>query len=133
MHTDFFLDVFDCYKNDRAIIWNNEASDYHSLTKKIKYWIREIVNLNIEKGSVVVLEGDFSPNSISLMLALIEKECIIVPISVSSKKNEKKLFQIAQVEYTFTLGNDDKVKYTQIGVRENNELYNILREKQHPG
>ena len=133
MHTDFFLDVFDCYKNDRAIIWNNEASDYHSLTKKIKYWIREIVNLNIEKGSVVVLEGDFSPNSISLMLALIEKECIIVPISVSSKKNEKKLFQIAQEEYTFTLGNDDKVKYTQIGVRENNELYNILREKQHPG
>ena len=57
----------------------------------------------INKGTVVAIEGDFSPNSIALLLALIEKACIIVPLTNTSNRNENKLFNIAQVEFIFRI------------------------------
>lgn len=133
MHIDFLLDVFTECINDQAIIWENEILNYQWLINQIKYWMSEIDKHKINKGSVVVVEGDFSPNTISIFLALSEKECIIVPISTATKKNEKKLFEIAQVEYRFSFGENDQVKFERIGNRLDNELYKVLKERLHPG
>ena len=133
MHIDFLFDVFSECIDNQAIVWKNEVLNYHWLINQTKYWIGEIDNHKIIKGSVVVVEGDFSPNTISILLALTEKECIIVPISMATKRNEEKLFKIAQVEYRFSFGEDDKVQFNRIGNRLDNELYKLLRERNHPG
>ena len=51
---------------------------------------------NIKKGMVVALRGDYSPLTIALLIVLIEKSCIIVPLTEGP--NEEQLNQIAQVE-----------------------------------
>ena len=87
----------------------------------------------IKKGTVVAVEGDFSPNSIALLLSLIEKACIVVPINNSTNLNRKKLYKISQVEHVFSISNNDEITSTKISDQSNNELYKIIRSRRNPG
>jgi len=133
MHIDFLFDVFNECKNSKAIIWNNEVFDYKSLTNNINSWRKVINSKQINEGTVVALEGDFSPSSIALLLALIDKACIVVPLTNTSNNNEQRLFEIAQVEFVFRIDESDHVtseSYPNILV---NNYYKAIRERKHPG
>ena len=47
--------------------------------------------------------GPLSPNSVSLMLALIEHGCIFVPLTKSVKDNRENFIKIAQGEFLFEI------------------------------
>jgi len=82
---------------------------------------------------VVAIEGDFSPNSIALLLALIEKACIIVPLTNITNKNENRLFGIAQVEFLFSVNNEDIITSQTVKQKSDNDYYKIIKERNHPG
>jgi len=103
------------------------------LLYNVKQCQKIIDSHQIQPGTVVALEGDFLPNSIALLLALIEKECIIVPLIYSSNKNENRLFELAQVEFVFRVDENDKITSKNISHNSRNEYYNIIRERNHPG
>ena len=88
MYIDYFIQVFKKNKKNDAIIWKDEVYNYEWLIEKYYYWQNLIDSKDIKTGQVVIIEADFSPNAISLLLALIEKVCIIVLIteSFSSKR-----------------------------------------------
>ena len=133
MYIDYFLKVFEENINGDAIIWKNIVYDYTYLTKNINSCKNLIDYKQINEGTVVALEGDFSPNSISLLLALIEKACIVVPLTKRANKNEKNVFNIAQVEYVFRINDDDVITMEFISKKTENDYYKILRERRHPG
>jgi len=133
MHIDFFFDLFLEFKNGEAIIWKDSRQNYKSLLDNIGKFQLFIDSHQIRPGTVVALEGDFSPNSIALLLALIEKECIVVPLTNTSNKNEDKLFEIAQVEIVFRIDSKDVIKSQNVSQRLNNDYYRIIRERRHPG
>ena len=133
MYIDYFLKVFEENINGDAIIWKNIVYDYKYLTKNINSCKNLIDDKQINEGTVVALEGDFSPNSISLLLALIEKACIVVPLTKIANKNEKNVFNIAQVEYVFRINDDDVITMEFISKKTENDYYKILRERRHPG
>ena len=82
---------------------------------------------------MIALEGDFSPNSIALLLAFIEKACIVVPLTNTSNKNDNRLFDIAQVEFLFSVSNNDVVNIETVSQRSENDHYRVIRERGHPG
>jgi long-chain acyl-CoA synthetase len=133
MHIDFLIDVFKEFENTDAVIWSNKKFNYKSLMKNINKLELFIESHKIKSGTVVAIIGDFSPNSIALLLALIEKACIIVPLTNTSNKNENKLFDIAQVEFVFRINEDDVVTTDTVSQKSDNDYYNIIREKGHPG
>jgi len=133
MHIEFLFDVFKEFEFSDSIIWKGKKLSYRSLIDNIEKYQLLIDKHQIKEGSVVALEGDFSPNSIALLLALIEKTCIIVPLTNTSKKNENKLFSIAQVEFVFRINENDVITTETISNKTDNYYYKVIRERKHPG
>ena len=133
MHLSFLLKLFVQYKDNEAVIWNNKHIHYGQLVNGIKKWKSFVDFAGISSGAIVALEGDFTPNSISLLMALIDKQCIIVPLTKESSQNQKLFFKIAQIEYLIEIDQSDKVKLIPQSKNQTNDLYNIIRKRKHPG
>ena len=133
MCIDFLFDAFNDFKNCDAIIWKATKHSYRSLIINIEKSQLLIDSYQIQPGMVVAINGDFSPNSIALLLALIEKRCIIVPLTNTSNKNENKIFEIAQVEFVFRVNDDDIITKETVSNQIDNDYYKMIKERQHPG
>ena len=126
MHIEFLFDVFKEFEFSDSIIWKGKKLSYRSLIDNIEKYQLLIDKHKIKEGSVVALEGDFSPNSIALLLALIEKTCIIVPLTNTSKNNENKLFSIAQVEFVFRINENDVITTETVSNKTDNYYYKVM-------
>jgi len=133
MFIDFLTDQFENNFDSEAIIWKDRSYSYKWLCDNINKCQRFIDSNQINEGTVIALEGDFSPNSIALLLALIEKECIIVPLTNTSNRNENRLFDIAQVEFVFRVNGDDVITTETVSKRTGNDYYKVIRDREHPG
>ena len=133
MYIDFLFDVFKEFYSNDSIIYKSEEYSYKYLIENIEKHQFLIDSHQIKQGTVVALEGDFSPNSIALFLALIEKACIIVPLTEMSKKNENRLFKIAQVEFIFRIDEKDVITSDSVSQKSNNDYYKRIRKRKHPG
>ena len=133
MYIDYIFNVFKENKSDISIIWKGNKYSYKSLIKNIEKSILLIDSYRIKPGTVVALVGDFSPNSVALLLALIKKACIIVPLSGSTNTSEKQLFDIARVEFAFIINENDDITTEKFSQISDNEYYKLIREKNHPG
>jgi len=129
----FLLDVFDLYPDSDALIWQDKSYTYKWISDRIGYWREELKKQSISAGEVVVLEADFSPNSISLFLALVEARCILVPMTFSVRNKREEFIEVAQVERGIMIDDDDNVSFEKYNIAANHELYLSLRERQHPG
>lgn len=133
MAINLLLDIFKKNLSKTAIIWRNRTFSYEWLLQRYEYWHEWTEEHQIKSGKVIILEADFSPNSIALMLALITNSCIIVPIttSVSLKKND--FIKIAEGEILININKLDQTTVTKLSYTPKNDLYTKLRLVNHPG
>jgi long-chain acyl-CoA synthetase len=112
-----------------------EGLDYPFLihpTGKLRF--EDIVNQDtvdigeVRKGDVVVLIGDFDPQSISTMLRLIDKSVVLVPLTVATREQHEYFFDAALVDVVIE---GDKVTRREHG--EKHDLIEGLRQKSHAG
>ena len=92
MAIEFLLDAFATHQADDAIVWRDRVYSFGWLSETVRDWMRRLQAGAVEPGSVVSLDADFSPNAVSLMLALVAHRCIVVPLttSVETKKPEQR-------------------------------------------
>ena len=130
---DFMIKVFEENKNKDAIIWKNKIYDYAWISNTIYHWEKIIKSKDIKQGAVVVLDANFSPNSVALFLALIRHGCILVPLTsfVESKKSELK--KTAQGEVSFAVGKTDDIKIEKLPCAASHPFYQKLRSTGHAG
>jgi acyl-coenzyme A synthetase/AMP-(fatty) acid ligase len=131
---DFFLNQFEENKHKTAIIWNETVLSYADLLLKIKE-AREFIKLNkIHTGKVISLTGDFTPNAIAILLALIENNNIIAPFNYPLKDSEYVKFKIAEVEGDIIVDvNTDEYTYSTRNVTNSHELIKALKNISQPG
>ena len=129
----FLLDVFQQNNQDDAIIWRDQAFSYEWLYERVKQWLDELSNQDVVPGSVVILEADFSPNAVALFLALIEHNCILVPLTSSIESKKMEFTEIAQGEVRICIDENDSVRFDRFSHHATHELYSVLRTRQHPG
>lgn len=134
MKTDFFFDVFRTNKDNQAIIWEDKSYDYTWLIKNIDLWKNKLEDLKIKNGAVTSIDASFSPYSIALLFALIEKRCIILPLYRPSISAKRKIFEISQAEFSFKVNDDDgEIKFNQLNRLATHKFYQILKKRKHPG
>lgn len=133
MMINFLLDVFKECSDDDALIWHDKVYSYRWMYERVNYWIEEVEKNNIKEGEVIILEADFSPNAIALFLALIEKRCVLVPLTASVKSKREEFIEIAQGERIIAIDEDDNVSFTNLSNEVNNIHYLTLRKRNHPG
>ncbi len=134
MPIQFLLHRFEENAELPAIIWQNDTILYRDLLMKYESACQFIISNKIKQGEVISLTGDFTPNTIALLLALIQNRNIIVPFNAPVKEAEHIKFQIAEVEKGITVENDtDNYSFQIIGDRSAHAFYTTLRERQTPG
>ena len=133
MFVDFLLKVFRENGSKDAIIWRDRTFSYQWLHARVEYWQQALVSQGIPRGTVVVLEADFSPEAIALFLALTDHGCIIVPLTSAVEVMKPEFRQIAQGELCFEVDPNDTVRIISLSHQANHELYLRLRQDKHPG
>jgi hypothetical protein len=70
MHIDFLVSGFEKSRDKTALICNDRKYTFGNLIDSIYFFKKELsAKQNIPSGSTVLLEGDFTFNTISLFLA----------------------------------------------------------------
>jgi len=133
LYIDFLVEVFYANQAKDALVWQDQKFSYAWLLDSIQKWRERLKKQAIPSGSVISLEADFSPNSIALMLALIEHQSIIVPLTTSVETKKPEFREIAQVEIVIEVSKDDQVCIDKRDITAHNELLLRLKKEKKPG
>lgn len=133
MSIDFMLEVFEMNREKEAMIWKEQTYHYQLLLNQIEYWTQQIQANHISRGTVVIIEADFSPNAIALFLALIRHACIVVPLTSSVTSQTSDFIKIAQGEIAFVIDENDQVEIRALPYRAEHAFYDDLKRMRHPG
>ncbi|HNP62636.1 MAG TPA: fatty acid--CoA ligase family protein [Woeseiaceae bacterium] len=133
MHIEFLRQKFAESSGADALVWHNQVFTYQHLLDEIDNWFRILDSEKIEKGSVVSIEADFSPRAIALMLALVDRNCVIVPLSSSVANQIPEFREIAQVEVVISFSADDVPDISRTGNTVTHPVLLGLKNIEHPG
>jgi len=130
---EFILDTWKSNQSSDAVIWRNRAYDYSTLLRLFNEWKGRLPDLGATPGSVVVLDAEFSPNAVALFFALVDQNCILVPLTQASRKRRDDFIKITNAGIAISVGTNDEVTSEQLHPVGDQPLYTVLRELQHPG
>jgi acyl-coenzyme A synthetase/AMP-(fatty) acid ligase len=129
-----FIEKFGDYSKSPAIIWNNCIINYKDLIIKYNQALEFISMRGVKVGEVVSLTGDFTPNTIALMFALIQNNNIIVPFNSSIKESEYIKFEIANVQKEIIVNiKTDEYRLEDKTGNGQHDYYKTIRDRNHPG
>jgi long-chain acyl-CoA synthetase len=133
VYIDFLLDVFGAKPNNDAIVWKDRTFSFAWLSDAVQQWQARLQGEAIPPGAVVSLEADFSPHAIAGMLALVERGCIILPLTAPVESKKPEFHTIAQVEVTIDLCHDDEPQFRKTATVVSHELVVKLKKTARPG
>ena len=100
--------VFDDALDRNFIIWREQMYSYAWLREHVEAWKSRLAAANIVRGAVVAIEGDYSPEVIALLLALIDAGCIVVPLAGSNAPQREEFKSIAEVQAAICFPEGDR-------------------------
>src|ERR1700748_853663 len=127
-----FINLLNQYHSATALIWEEQSFTYAQILEKIDYWQIRLNKIN--PGDIVILESDFSPQTIALLLVLIAKNAIVVPLDKNHKLKNAEKVSIAQPDYLISVVDENQVEITEVkdgSVK--NDLYLAIQKQLAPG
>lgn len=116
-----------------ALVWNGEGTTYGALTRLVRDWERELTALGVVPGTVVAIEGGFSPAAVSLVLALIRRRAIVVPLTAATRPQRDAHNSVAEVQASFTIDDSDRWTFAKHARPVTNPLTARLIARGNPG
>jgi long-chain acyl-CoA synthetase len=129
---NFFLEKMRSTPTHQALLSSQFSTTYEQLLELYDFFDQWLKKNNIPAGAVVSFDGDYSPSSISLLLALTKNKNIVVPLSRDSRNHFSEFREIAATEYDISL-TKDKAAVTITGKKADHPIYLQLRESKNPG
>lgn len=109
MNIDYIFDRLKERSEECAIVSDAKEYSFGDINYKYKEAVSFIDRAGIQQGSVVAIVAEFSPLSIAMMLALIERNTILVPISFAVKNIDEYL-RISQAQFVIYAENNYKIE-----------------------
>ena len=81
-----------------AIVWRDRSYDYSWLSERVVAARAMLDAHGIAPGSVVALEGEYSPELCAMLLALVERRAILVPLSSAVEAAKPRFLATAEVQ-----------------------------------
>ncbi len=129
----WLLDRMEQWEDVPAIVWRDELLTYRGLLNKVALWESRLDSCGVRSGQVVTLQGDYSPNACTLLLALIAKGAVTVPLTEAVTVHREEFMDIAEVQVTFTFDANDQWQVGHRDVVATNQLTHRLIELGQPG
>lgn len=133
MHTDFLLERFAAAGAAPALIWRDREYGYDWLLAAIAEANAFLDREQVPSGAVVALEADFSPRAVAMLLALMDRNAVLVPLTSSVESKKPEFREIAEVEHRLWIGEDDATGVRATGLRAAHPLIVALKDRGHPG
>ena len=130
---DFLLERFQEAEKRPAIVWKGKTCNYESLLQRTRDWENRLQEEEVAPGTVAVIDGDFSPETVAVMLALINNRNIIVPMTTAVELKKKEFTQTADAQISFVLDRNDQAEFRKLDGRGAHQLYDELRKREHSG
>jgi long-chain acyl-CoA synthetase len=132
-HIEWQLQKFREGADRPAIFWRDRCYTYGNLLERYEDWLLRLREAAVPRGSSVAVIGDFSPGSISCLLALLQLDCILVPLAPESRDQHEKFLEIAEADYKIELDQADQGRIDQMAFRRNHALLEELRAEGQAG
>ena len=132
MYIDFLCQRFQEAGDKEAIIWSDKICAYKELKADLQKHLKTLPQI-LQEARVIALEADFSPQSIALLLALIEYGRILVPLTKSVVHKKKRFLEIAEVEAVIEIDGNDQISCTHTGRQASHPILVELKKKKRPG
>jgi long-chain acyl-CoA synthetase len=128
----FLLDYFEEYNHQVAIIWKDQSVTYKYILERIYHWINEFES--IPENAIVGIEGDFSPETIAILYALIQNNYVVVPFDINHREKNTKKYEIADLDYIIRVNDEKNISIDKLsGKPLKHDLYKKLFYINNPG
>jgi long-chain acyl-CoA synthetase len=132
VNLDYLIAQFEKNTTKEAMVWRQTSYSYDWFLKETSHWVASLKQ-QIRAGATVDLSADFSPKAVALFLALIELNCVIVPMTATLNDKKAEFRDIAEVEYTISINAQDEVQIEEYAREVQNPILLTLKQRQHPG
>lgn len=129
---NYFLQKMREEPSHQALLASGFSASYEELINQYENFRKWLEQNNIPQGACVSFDGDYSPQSISLFLALAKNKNIIVPLSRDSRNHFEEFREIARTEYDISLLDDQPV-ITITRRKAEHPHYDELQKRESPG
>lgn len=126
----FILDRLNHLGDRPALFWRGQGVSGASIAQQVESDVEFLAAHGITAGSVVALRGDYSPRTVSLLLALIETRTIFAPLLPATLAKASSLLDIVQPAFLIDCGLDGGVDVSR---RESSEPHDLIRKLQADG
>lgn len=137
MHS-WLLERLGSFGDDLALVYpagsTERTASYQDLARKTRDWTVELEARGVQPGAVVAVEGAFTLNATALILALIQRQAVIVPLVREMRAGRESFLEIAEVEWLFEFDEDDQSAVAERRpISRSNALLEKLRRRGSPG
>jgi len=132
-HVAWQLQRFAEGADQTALVWRDRAYTYADVAAAYHEWVRRLTAAGVSAGASVAVIGDFSPSSVSALLALVGMRCILVPMSRDSRDQHDQFCDIAEIDFRIDLDENDHGVIHATGYRKGHPLLQQLRDTNEPG
>ena len=129
----FLIDRFSLDPRVDALVWRDCTFDYQWLIERIDVRVGELEQEGIGSGTPVILRGDFSPETVSLLLALIERKAIIAPLHRASRAQSKVVAELVDPAFVIDVDEADNVSITRRSSGPAHDLFQQVVNRNAPG
>jgi acyl-CoA synthetase (AMP-forming)/AMP-acid ligase II len=129
----WFFERIAAWRNQPAVVWADQAYSYGDLLDRMQTWQDVLPQHGVGVGSVVLLEGSFSPNACALLLALIAQDAIAVPLTSHVRVHRDTFAAIAEAQLSILFDDHDSWVIQQHDRQVHNPLTHTLIDRGHPG
>jgi acyl-CoA synthetase (AMP-forming)/AMP-acid ligase II len=130
---ELFLDRLEAFGGAAAIIFDGVVYSYIDLCRELDVWRRRLDDYAVVSGQVVALEASYSLQSCACLLALIDRDVIVVPLSPLPPTKRTEFHSVAEVEVIIEIASAGSVRVTRTGRTAEHTLYERLRDAEAPG
>jgi long-chain acyl-CoA synthetase len=133
MEIDFLLRIFEKFGDSPSIIWKKKEYNYYWLLERVNNWMENFENIKLNNGVIVALEGDFTPETVAVFLALTANNCVILPQIYSNRRKIGEKYEIAEVQFIVSINELEKVKISEQNIIPVHDLTTEIKNRGTPG
>jgi acyl-CoA synthetase (AMP-forming)/AMP-acid ligase II len=119
---DWLYRVFERSTAETFMIWREQTFNYGWLLGQILVWGKRLREVNAAPGTVLSIEGDYSPETVALLLASIELGCIVAPLATGLPAQREEFKNISEVQVAIAFSGGDQFSITVRDIEVRNPL-----------
>jgi long-chain acyl-CoA synthetase len=116
-----------------ALYWAGREIPYSEFMQMVEVWVEKLRHDGVERGSVCGYKGDYSPQTCSLMFALMKVGAIQVPFTSEVSVEMDSFIKIAGVQFLYEFSEIDAHTLKTFPQNETPALVVCFRDRKRPG